>query len=455
MAEWPASAVVCNCLEITRGALSAAGAAGCKSVDDLVARTGASTVCDSCRPRLAEFTGAGSAATAERWGSGLQVAASVAGVLALLIAAGEPAPPAASLRASGAWDVLYRVPWWRQATGFGVLALALIAMVGYSARRRFQPGRTTDGHHQIEIACDRCHTPFDGVRQEACLDCHAAELEAALDSHAASIFEDPRNAADLDRLDVRECITCHTEHQPALTGPMGVTLPSDFCDPCHATVAEDRPTHRGLSIDTCASAGCHNYHDNRALYEDFLVNRGVAGPDTIAGVLPPRETWVSWETAERAPLGAADADAPESSAGDPELIDAWAGSAHAAAGWRARTATSRRVRPGPTVRRSWPAPPATSSSRRVSSAADTACGWRSIWSRCRPRSRACRCTRARGRRSWPAGRATTPTPSTCGARRSTAAWRVTSTSTRPRTPSRPMPGSGPWRCLGTRRRAAA
>ena len=212
--------------------------------------------------------------------------------------------------------------------------LALTLTNPAADRRNFQPGRTTDGHHQIEIACEQCHTPFGGVRQEACLDCHAAELEAALDSHAASIFADPRNAADLDRLDVRACITCHTEHQPALTGPMGVTLPPDFCDPCHATVAEDRPTHRGLSIDTCASAGCHNYHDNRALYDDFLVEHGASGADTFAGALPPRETWVSWEAAERRRLGAADVDAPAGSVDDPELIDAWAGSAHAAAGVR-------------------------------------------------------------------------------------------------------------------------
>ena len=103
----------------------------------MVARTGASRVCGSCRPLLAELTGAGSAATAERWQIGLQAAASVAGVLALLIAAGAPTPPAASLRESGAWDVLYRVPWWRQATGFGVLALALLALAGYSARKRW------------------------------------------------------------------------------------------------------------------------------------------------------------------------------------------------------------------------------------------------------------------------------------------------------------------------------
>ena len=199
-------------------------------------------------------------------------------------------------------------------------------------RRIFQPGPLTDGHHQIELACEACHAPFGGVRQDACLDCHAAELEAALDSHAASIFDDPRNAADLARIDGRACITCHTEHRPEITAAMGVTLPADFCAPCHETVADDRPSHEGLSIDTCASGGCHNYHDNRALYEDFLVEHGRTGPDTFEGVLPPREAWVSWEAGERTPLTAADADLPASAGGDRALIDAWAGSAHAAAG---------------------------------------------------------------------------------------------------------------------------
>lgn len=205
---------------------------------------------------------------------------------------------------------------------------ATFAMAGYLAfnitaedRSAFLPGATTDGHYQIELACNTCHTPFGGVQQSACLDCHQAEL-AAEDSHSAQKFSDPRYAGDLARLDVRQCITCHTEHRPAITAAMGVTLPPDFCYHCHANVAEERPTHQGIAFDTCASAGCHNYHDNRALYEDFLVQHGDAGPKTFAGKLPERNAWM----AERTPLTAADADGP------PELIDAWAGSAHARAG---------------------------------------------------------------------------------------------------------------------------
>ena len=141
VAEWPASAMVCNCLEITRGALSAARAAGCVTVDALVERTGASRVCGSCRPRLAELAGAGPAAAAHRWREGLLFAALVAALLALLIAASTPFPLATRLRESFVWDVLYREGWWRQATGYGALACALAGTVGYSLRKHWPRAR--------------------------------------------------------------------------------------------------------------------------------------------------------------------------------------------------------------------------------------------------------------------------------------------------------------------------
>ena len=198
-------------------------------------------------------------------------------------------------------------------------------------RSIFQPGETSSGHHQIELACESCHTPFGGVRQDACLGCHQAELVLAQDSHDEARFNDPRFAGELAHLDVRQCITCHTEHRPEITGVMGVTLPADLCHRCHEAVGEERPTHRGLAFDTCATAGCHNYHDNRALYEDFLVEHGSVESATYPGILPERNAWIAVEFSNRVPLGAADADGPASSNPE-ELGRAWAGSAHAAAG---------------------------------------------------------------------------------------------------------------------------
>lgn len=138
----------------------------------------------------------------------------------------------------------------------------------------FMPGETSHGHHQIEMACGACHgesfTDKETV-QKSCVNCHGEQLKEAKDDHPKKKFTDPRNADRVAELDARYCVTCHTEHKPEITHEMGVTLPIDYCFKCHEDVAEDRPSHEGMAFDTCASAGCHNYHDNRALYEDFLA----------------------------------------------------------------------------------------------------------------------------------------------------------------------------------------
>jgi hypothetical protein len=49
-----------------------------------------------------------------------------------------------------------------------------------------------------------------------------------------------------------------------------------------------RSSHAGLGFDTCANAGCHNYHDNRALYETFFVdNASSPWLKTKAVIVPP------------------------------------------------------------------------------------------------------------------------------------------------------------------------
>jgi nitrite reductase (NADH) large subunit len=56
---WDAEATVCACLHVKRGALSQAYADGCIMLEDLSMRTGAGTMCGSCKPLLAEFLTAG------------------------------------------------------------------------------------------------------------------------------------------------------------------------------------------------------------------------------------------------------------------------------------------------------------------------------------------------------------------------------------------------------------
>ena len=156
-------------------------------------------------------------------------------------------------------------------------------------RSWFSPGQLTAGHHQIELACENCHsTRFGGpeVLQQACVRCHGDDLAVAEDKHPLTKFTDPRNADLLARLDARECVTCHTEHRPEITLAMGVTQPADVCLHCHQSIAEDRPSHRDLPFTSCSAAGCHNFHDDRALYEDFLVKHAAEGASNEHQRLP-------------------------------------------------------------------------------------------------------------------------------------------------------------------------
>ena len=137
VAEWPASAMVCNCLEITRGALSAAAEEGGSSVEALVERTGASTVCGSCRPLVAELAGGAPSVGMSRERASLLTAAGAAVLLALAIIGGTPLPLPDSVQAGHVWEVLYREGWWRQTTGFVLLGCVLTA-AGFSLRKRWR-----------------------------------------------------------------------------------------------------------------------------------------------------------------------------------------------------------------------------------------------------------------------------------------------------------------------------
>jgi len=208
--------------------------------------------------------------------------------------------------------------------------MSIAGYLGYELKNGkktvYLPGETSHGHYQIELKCESCHTETDVVSASACLACHEDELDRADDSHPMSKFNDPRNAALLEKLDAQSCSTCHVEHRPMLTASMGVTLPEDYCFHCHADVGDDRPSHAGVDHATCQSAGCHNFHDNLGLHEDYLEQH-LGEPALLTSavrLVPAREP-----SAEA--LGADAADAPEVHRTQ-AAVEEWAKSAHAAAG---------------------------------------------------------------------------------------------------------------------------
>jgi nitrite reductase (NADH) large subunit len=134
---WPANVAVCNCTGVTRGQLGAALASGCASAEALAAATGASTVCGSCRPLLVELAGGGAAAPepARAWGPllGLAVFALVA-ALALFLA--PSTPYAQTVDVAWQWDMLWRDNFWKQVSGYTLLALTAVSLL-MSLRKRW------------------------------------------------------------------------------------------------------------------------------------------------------------------------------------------------------------------------------------------------------------------------------------------------------------------------------
>ncbi|MBX2804919.1 MAG: cytochrome c3 family protein [Hyphomicrobiales bacterium] len=215
------------------------------------------------------------------------------------------------------------------------LTIFIGAMVyGGPLRSQFLIGETTSGHYQIELACNSCHDPFGGesAMQDACESCHSQELKLANDSHPAKKFSDPRNADRRAILDATLCVTCHREHNPEITGLMGVTLPDDYCFLCHQDVGENRISHNGLPFDGCTAAGCHNFHDNRALYEDFLEKHADEPPLKIPTVITVQKPLPAEDQRKTPPLTLTSADAPQDRLEDANLIDDWHDTAHAKAG---------------------------------------------------------------------------------------------------------------------------
>lgn len=219
---------------------------------------------------------------------------------------------------------------------FVVTTLALAAYTTYrfyGDRMLFVPGQTTAGHHQIETECFVCHTPMAGVKSDACVSCHGAELERIDDSHPKSKFTDPRNADLLSKLDARECVACHIEHRPERTLAMGVTQPNDFCHHCHADIADDRPSHKGMAFDTCQNAACHNFHDNRVLHEDYLGARLDVDPQHAVGMVAVQTvTGRARREFHGSALTREDADAPKTVHVSDALLKDWASTLHAEMG---------------------------------------------------------------------------------------------------------------------------
>ncbi len=207
----------------------------------------------------------------------------------------------------------------------------------------FMPGSLSPGHHQLTDACNACHTDAFGggdVVQQACVDCHGKDRTKPFDSHPAKKFKDPRNADLLENVNALQCVTCHTEHKPEITAKDGLTQPQDMCFHCHQDIAQERASHQGMGFDTCKDSGCHNFHNNRALYTDFLIKHMNESEYLDEMELPSKEFAGLLEEIIEYPrdrypvtsLDEDDIDAKDKLISRPEIRMDWLETAHAASG---------------------------------------------------------------------------------------------------------------------------
>ena len=139
VAQWPATATVCNCLGVTRGELTDAFNGGCKTVETLAASTGASTGCGSCQPLLAQFVNASQPQLPDAAARPLLWLAGCSAVLALFFLSPWSIPFPKSITGLP-YDALWREDFWKQVSGYTVLGLSACAAL-LSARKRLRQVR--------------------------------------------------------------------------------------------------------------------------------------------------------------------------------------------------------------------------------------------------------------------------------------------------------------------------
>lgn len=135
VSTWPAASVVCQCTGVTRGTISEAITLGACDAALVARRTGASTVCGSCKPLVAELLGNSQAPDPVPMHRTLMVGATIALLGALAFFLLPAVPYADSVQHAWHWDVLWREQLFKQISGFGVLGLFVVGLA-VSIRKR-------------------------------------------------------------------------------------------------------------------------------------------------------------------------------------------------------------------------------------------------------------------------------------------------------------------------------
>ena len=124
---WPAHTKICNCTGVTRGELSKAFAQGNSSVDALASCTGASLVCGSCKPQLAQFVGSSPIIEPDKRYKSLLGFSAIALLATALFLFAKNISYTPSVDIVWQWDKLWRENLLKQITGYTTIGLMICA----------------------------------------------------------------------------------------------------------------------------------------------------------------------------------------------------------------------------------------------------------------------------------------------------------------------------------------
>lgn len=160
-----------------------------------------------------------------------------------------------------------------------VILLFLISLLSYvffsDKRTIFLPGQTSNSHHLIEHSCNSCHKAFDSVPNNNCNNCHNKDL--AQDSHSQEKLLNSKLGFQKE-FQKSNCKDCHQEHNGKLRP---INTKQDFCFSCHQKVKVELESHKNFTPSSCASSGCHNYHDNTALNITLMKKQLAIDPSDL------------------------------------------------------------------------------------------------------------------------------------------------------------------------------
>ncbi len=135
VSAWAANALVCQCMGVTRGVISDAVTSGACKLEDVSNKTGASTVCGSCKPLVMDLLGAQSKPEPVAMYKTLIGFSAFTLIAALLFFFSPAIPYSSTVQQNWHWDVLWREQFNKQVSGFTILGLFVVGLL-LSLRKR-------------------------------------------------------------------------------------------------------------------------------------------------------------------------------------------------------------------------------------------------------------------------------------------------------------------------------